>query len=271
MSSSSPSVEILYITFNRILYTRRTLPAMIENAGADFALTIIDNGSTDGTVDYLKFIEKKYGNTIKRILYASENKGISLVTNVFWKQARAEFLGKVDNDTLLPPGWLTTLLEAHNKTRRIGVVGGYHFNLDYADMSALEQRVIDVDGVKLIPDAFIGGCCYLFRKSVQEKTGYLKITPARKTAGWTEYQQAICLKGYNNGYLYPLLLVEHFDDPLDTRNLAFTTHAGTSAISFSDKNLPMDQEKMLAWYIKDARRVESGESLKKLGLPLCAR
>lgn len=48
-----PSVDILYITFNRILYTRKTLPAMIENAGAGFSLTVVDNGSTDGTVKYL--------------------------------------------------------------------------------------------------------------------------------------------------------------------------------------------------------------------------
>lgn len=77
--------------------------------------------------------------------------------------------------------------------------------------------------------------------------------------------------GYNNGYLYPLLFVEHFDDPLNEQNLAFTVHAEISKISFGDKNFTLDRKKALAWYIRDARRVESGASLKELGLPISAR
>lgn len=266
-----PVVDILYITFNRLRYTRKTLPAMIENAGAEFSLTIIDNGSTDGTVEYLKVIEKKYSQVVSRIIHNSENRGISLPTNVFWKMSKADFLGKVDNDTLLPPGWLARLLDAHQKSDRLGVIGGYHFNTAYADMTALERRAVDVDGVRLVPDAFIGGCCYLFRKSLQEKIGYLHVDPKKKTHGWTEYQCEICRKGYNNGYLYPLLLVDHFDDPMSRNNLAFSEHAETSKISFAEKGMNMDREQALAWYVRDARRVESGNSLKAMGLPLSAR
>lgn len=267
----APTIDILYITFNRIRYTRETLPAMIENAGAEFALTIIDNGSTDGTPEYLTFIEKKYCHVVSRVIRNSENRGISLPTNVFWKMSKADFLGKVDNDTLLPPNWLARLLEAQQKSDRLGVIGGYHFNPAYADMAALERRAVNVDGVGLVPDAFIGGCCYLFRKSLQEKIGYLHADPQKKTIGWTEYQYAICRLGYNNGYLYPLLLVDHFDDPMSHNNLAFTEHAATSRISFRDKEIALDREQALAWYVKDARRVESGISLTAMGLPLTAR
>ena len=185
--------------------------------------------------------------------------------------SKADFLGKVDNDTLLPPGWLSRLLEAQRKTDRLGIVGGYHFHPNHADMAALERRVVDIDGVRLVPDAHIGGCCYLFRKSLQEETGYLKIDPMKKTHGWTEYQWAICRKGYNNGYLYPLLFVDHFDDPLSKHNLAFSEHAQTSKISFADKGLTLDREQALVWYANDARRVENGMSLTMLGLPLTAR
>ncbi len=268
---SSPTVDILYLTFNRIAYTRKTLPAMLETAGANFALTIVDNGSTDGTVDYVKSIAKEYRRVVTRVILHPENQGISLPTNVFWKMSTADFLGKVDNDTLLPLGWLARLLEAHQKTDRIGVLGGYHFHPGHTDMEALERRVVDVDGLGLIPDAFIGGCCYLFRKSLQNKMGYLPIFPGKKTHGWTEYQCAICLQGYNNGYLYPLLHVEHFDDPLSKHNLAFTSHAETSRISFGEKGIGQEREQALAWYTQDARRVESGASLLKLGLPLTAR
>lgn len=244
---------------------------MIENAGEDFSLTIVDNGSIDGTIEYLQEMEVRYKKVIRRVLFNSTNRGISLPTNVFWKMSKAEFLGKVDNDTLLPPNWLSTLLAAHRRSNKLGVIGGFHFNMNYVDKAALEKRIIDVDGVGLIPDAFIGGCCYLFRKKLQEQFGYLDIVPGRKTFGWTEYQRKICCGGYYNGYLYPLLHVEHFDDPLSEHNLAFTDHVDVSQISFSDKGMAIDRKTMLAWYTRDARRVEAGLSLMQLGLPLRPR
>ena len=64
-------VDIVYFTYNHLSYTKKTLPAMINNAGVDFSLTIIDNGSTDGTVEYLKSIQKEYDRTVKKILFNS--------------------------------------------------------------------------------------------------------------------------------------------------------------------------------------------------------
>jgi hypothetical protein len=85
--------------------------------------------------------------------------------------------------------------------------------------------------------------------------------------GWTGYQKGLARKGYVNGYLFPLLLVEHFDDPLSEYNLAFTDHLETSRISMGEKGIP-DQEEQLHWYTKDAKRVEAGTSLRELGLPV---
>lgn len=260
-------IDIVYFTFNRLTYTKKTLPALIKNAGADFSLTIIDNGSTDGTVEYLRQMREEHAGVISKILFNSSNHGLAVPTNVFWRTSKAEFLGKVDNDTLVPKGWLARLLEAQLASDKLGIVGGFHFNMGYVDRDALEKRVISIDNVKMIPDAFIGGCCYLFRKSLQERFGYLEVTPERKTVGWTEYQSAICCNGYYNGYLYPLLHVDHFDDPLSKQNLAFTKHRETSQISMGDKGI-LDPGSQRAWYIKDAKRVEKGTSLLQLGLPL---
>lgn len=170
---------------------------------------------------------------------------------------------KVDNDTLCPQGWLKRLLAAHKRSPRLGVVGAFHFNPGYVDMTALAKRVIDVDTVQLIPDAFIGGCCYLFRRSLQRRNGYLTVGPL-KTHGWTEYQMQICRQGQINGYLWPLLLVEHFDDPLSSHNLAFSKHREISQITMGEKGIALDRNAELAWYTNDAARVVSGISLQRL-------
>ncbi|MBQ7607397.1 MAG: glycosyltransferase [Desulfovibrionaceae bacterium] len=256
-------IDILYITFNRLSYTKETLPALVENAEAPFHLTIVDNGSTDGTVDYLKQFARSHCKILSAIRFLEFNTGISQPTNAFWKASKAEFLGKVDNDTLYPQGWLNRLLEAHLATKRLGVIGGFHFNTKYVDMENLARRVIDVEGVQLVPDAFIGGCCYLFRRSLQRQRGLLSVGKL-KTHGWTEYQSEICRSGKINGYLWPLLQVEHFDDPLNKHNLAFSEHREISKISLAEKGIPLDRETQLAWYKKDAARVVSGISLKIL-------
>ena len=58
---------------------------------------------------------------------------------------------------------------------------------------------------------------------------------------------------------------------MSRNNLAFSEHAETSKISFGDKGMALDRAQALAWYAKDARRVESGASLSMMGLPLTAR
>jgi GT2 family glycosyltransferase len=258
-------IDILYITYNRLEYTRKTLPALIRNAGVDFKLTIFDNGSTDGTVEYLKLhIAKKYSDVLENIFLNEENIGISIPTNIFWKTSQAEYIGKVDNDTLLPENWLKTLAEAHKNSDRLGAIGGFHWNRGYFKEGELEKRVATLNGVRLLPDAFIGGCCYLMPRHVQRKLGYLHANPAKKTYGWTEYQKRMFAAGYVNGYVYPLLYVEHFDDPLSKHNLVFTEHRKQSEISLSDKGIKSFDE-MLAWYAKDAGRMVAGESLAEFG------
>ena len=53
-------VEILFITFNRLDYTKVVLQSILNDIGRfkDFTLSIFDNASTDGTQEYLKQFEK---------------------------------------------------------------------------------------------------------------------------------------------------------------------------------------------------------------------
>ena len=256
------TIDILYITYNRLNYTKKTLPLLIENAGTEFSLTIVDNGSTDGTVQYLKQKSREYKSAIKKIIFHNDNQGISPPTNQFWRDSRATFIGKVDNDTLLPKNWLKVLHEAHIKSDKLGVIGGFHHRLEDVNMVKMQQRSISLDGVGLVPDAFIGGCCYLFKRTIQQNIGYLQFDPHLKTIGWTEYQISILQHGYYNGYLYPFLLVEHFDDPRNTNCEMFTTHIASSNISMREKRIATP-EALVPWYQEDVRRIESGISLKQ--------
>ena len=56
MNNDIPKVEIIFITYNRLYYTKLTLPKLLNCSYNNFSVTIVDNASIDGTIGYLKKI-----------------------------------------------------------------------------------------------------------------------------------------------------------------------------------------------------------------------
>lgn len=53
------NIAVYTLTRDRIEYTQRSFAALRENAGCEFVHVIVDNGSEDGTVDWiLKYAEE---------------------------------------------------------------------------------------------------------------------------------------------------------------------------------------------------------------------
>ena len=121
----NPTVHILYPTFNRLYYTQKTLPALLESSDtASYQIRIVDNGSTDGTVKYL---QKLNHPRIERVIYNNKNEGRIKSTKKIWKETNAELIGKIDNDILVPNEWIDNLVDAHLKIPTLGVCGYSHY------------------------------------------------------------------------------------------------------------------------------------------------
>lgn len=208
------TVDLIYVTCNRLFYTERTLPELFYNTAYPFNLTIVDNGSKDGTVEFLKQFEDKPN---VKIIYNKENEGLSKPTNAFWKNSKADYVGKVDNDVIIPYGWLKRLVDVYESTKskniKVGALGGCaefpkglfeHLNLTNVDQTALEHYIYYRQ--------FIGGCTYIIDKKIIEKNGYLE-QEKTKVFGWSQYQAKLSKKGYHSAYVYPLMMVEHMGSP----------------------------------------------------------
>lgn len=118
---SPPTASIIVVTFDNLIFTRMCLESVLGNtADVDFELIVVDNGSTDGSVEYLKWLEDAYAHV--RLVANACNRGFALANNQGVAAASGNVLVLLNNDTMTPPGWLSRLL-GHLSEPSIGLVG----------------------------------------------------------------------------------------------------------------------------------------------------
>lgn len=108
-------LSIVTLTYNQLENaTKPYINSLYKNTDSNlFELIIIDNASTDGTVDYLKQLEKEKDNIT--VIYNDENKGYSKGNNQGMKIAKGEYIGLLNNDILLSPDWYKPLFKIHEE------------------------------------------------------------------------------------------------------------------------------------------------------------
>ena len=113
-SLRSPLVSVVVPTFNRISYLKSALASVFEQTLSDWELLIIDDGSTDGTADYVS------GLTDQRVQFLTiDHCGLpAKVRNVGIANACGQYVAFLDSDDLWVPDKLErqTDLLARQKT-----------------------------------------------------------------------------------------------------------------------------------------------------------
>jgi glycosyltransferase involved in cell wall biosynthesis len=119
-----PRVAIFSLTYDRLEYTKKSFKSLEETAGFPFDHYVVDNGSTDGTQEWLteQFKKKK----IKQIRLNEKNVGISKASNEAIEMIKHhtpyDCIVKWDNDCIgLTKNWLTKMVEIWQSNRRIAL------------------------------------------------------------------------------------------------------------------------------------------------------
>lgn len=194
-------LDILMISHNRLEYLKKALEGVFNQTYKDWKLTIWDNDSDEEAKTWLE--SRKFDNRVS-VIYSHVNESLACVTSKVFLQSEAEFVGKVDADTIVPPEWAERLIRAHRK-HPFGFLGGFHFRRE--DLVGLTPNVEVFHGVCVWRKHHIGGCSYIIRREIFE--GY----EGEGVMGLSEYQEEIEKKGLINGYLWePILWVEHMED-----------------------------------------------------------
>ena len=88
-------ISIVIAVYNISSYIERCLDSVIKQKGDEIEILIIDDGSTDNSLD----ICKKYQKKDKRIkIFHQENKGLCAVRNIGLEKATGEYIWHIDGD-----------------------------------------------------------------------------------------------------------------------------------------------------------------------------
>lgn len=204
---SVATCDILMITYNRPRYTRLSLERLLATCDEHCRVWVWHNGSHAETLAVARDFESH--PRFHRLHHSPENLKLREPTNWFWSQADGDLLGKVDDDCLMPDGWIGTLRQAHADVADFGVIGCWLFLEEDIVPELAEQKIHGYPGGhRLLRNCWLGGSGYLMKRACYEQLG-----PLGPKQGFTSYCQHLARRGWLHGWYYPLLYMDHMDDP----------------------------------------------------------
>lgn len=163
----------MMVTYNRLDLTRQTIDRLYKSTKVPFELVVVDNGSTDGTVEYLASLQADLAKTaaIHPICF-SENKGIAYGRNTalqFAARGNCEWYVTIDNDVLLPDNWLEDCINILSKNKNYASIG---VNFEEVDYPVITKNDCTFQNK---PKGNLGTACMVFNRSLHKLLGYFSM------------------------------------------------------------------------------------------------
>lgn len=198
--------DILMITYNRPVFTRKALSRLLDSCDSQMRVWIWHNGTDRATLDVVQ--ELRVHPNVHRVEICEENKKLREPTNWFWETSDGEFLSKVDDDCLLPDGWGQTLRQALTDAPALGIVACWRFYEEDFVPELAEKKIVPLPGGhRLMRHHHVQGSGYVMKRDVYRRAG-----PIRDAESFTGYCQRAAVTGWELGWYFPFLHEEHMDD-----------------------------------------------------------
>jgi len=110
-------IAVIIVNWNGQKFIEECLNGLKEQTFKDFSIIVVDNASTDGS---LQLVKKKFPEV--KTIALSENLGFAAANNIAIKSVNTEYVALLNNDAAPHPGWLENLLKALEKHPEAGFV-----------------------------------------------------------------------------------------------------------------------------------------------------
>ena len=115
LRGSAPVLSVVVLQWDQMHLTQRCVDSIRYHTDVPYELIIVDNGSGWDARSYAQQAADRFlGNVTNLGFGVGMNQGLS--------EARGEWVALVNNDTVLPEGWASTLLDAAGTTDAAGIV-----------------------------------------------------------------------------------------------------------------------------------------------------
>jgi GT2 family glycosyltransferase len=172
------AASIIIPCHNALDYTKQCLESLQRWTDFPHDLIVIDNGSQDGTWNYLKSLKRRWRGAPLVLIRNSSNFGFPKAVNQGMRVARGEFLVWLNTDVIVTPHWLRRLAGCASRDSHIGAVGpqtnmpgatlgNSEFLPAFSEALALKHHGL----TKTLPLLF--GFCFLVKREVVLKIGAL--------------------------------------------------------------------------------------------------
>ncbi len=122
MEQNHPLVSISLLTWNGEKYLKGCLDSVFDQTYPNIEILILDNGSTDGTVEYIKSISDR--KNIKYLGHHPENTGFAPGHNEIIRECKGEFVFLLNQDVKLHEDFIKEALRVFDLDKGIGSVQG---------------------------------------------------------------------------------------------------------------------------------------------------
>ncbi|MCA9748226.1 MAG: glycosyltransferase [Romboutsia sp.] len=127
MKTDTPLVSYVVLSWNTLQDTKKCIESIIKQEHSNKQVIVVDNGSSDGSKDYLASLEN--------ITYVDlpKNTGFTGGQITAYKYCHGEYIALINSDASLADNWTQVCLDTLNKNNKTAAVGGkaFEWNKDY--------------------------------------------------------------------------------------------------------------------------------------------
>ena len=177
-----PRASVIVLTHDNLAFSRMCIASVLEHTEyPNYELILIDNASTDGIREEVERLARDVP-TIQAI-FNDSNVGFGPANNQGLRAAVGDIMVLLNNDTMVPKGWLTRLAH-HLRDPKLGLIGPAtnracnEAQLDFTYQTYAEyQNVARTQGLRFegvrIPIRMPMMFCTAFRRDVVDAVGML--------------------------------------------------------------------------------------------------
>lgn len=163
-------IDILFLAYNRLEFTKACIEALIANTDWSLVerIVIYDDGSTDGTWEFLNAATFPVAKVFRETRFGSP----VAIMNDYLGRPGSEIFCKLDNDVIVPPGWLNDCMAVMDRGE-VDLLGIEAFR---NVVPCPAERIAD-------PAAFIGGI------GLMRRSAFASLPVPAGRFGFTEWQE----------------------------------------------------------------------------------